>query len=439
MRTIIHVDLDAFFCAIEEQRDPSLHGKAFAVGAQPNQRGVVASCSYPARHHGVRSAMAMARALSLCPQLIIVPSRHAAYRAASAQVMALLHSVTPQVEQISIDEAFLDVSALLPEDAEPEAAYRLAQHCQQRIKRELQLSCSVGVASNKMVAKIATDYGKANAGKKNSPQAICVVPPGEEAAFLAPLPTSALWGVGPKTEAALARLGLNTIGDLARHPPEDLLRRFGQHGYDLSQHARGIDKRPIVTFREVKSVSSETTFVHDVTDWDQLHDTLRELVDDVVHRLQRHQLQGSTVKLKLRWPDFTTPTRQMTLPAPTDETGALLGAATSILQQLWIEGTPVRLLGVGVTGLSSREQLSLWDAPKKAEEHAKTPAREAASSDAPPASEPAVADSPEWQKHQEKQQKLQHVLELLHKRFGPSLVQRGCRNKTIHIERFDND
>lgn len=370
MRTIIHIDLDAFFCAIEEQRDPSLRGKAFAVGAQPNQRGVVASCSYPARHCGVRSAMSMSRALSLCPQLIIVPSRHAAYRAASAQVMELLHSVTLQVEQISIDEAFLDVSDLLPEHLTPDAAFHLAQHCQGRIERELQLSCSVGVASNKMVAKIATDYGKANAGKKNSPQAICVVPSGQEAAFLAPLPTSALWGVGPKTEAALTRLGIATIGDLAAHPQDDLLRRFGQHGYDLSQHARGIDKRPIVTFREVKSVSSETTFVQDVTDWDQLYETLIELVDDVVHRLQRHQLQGSTVKLKLRWPDFTTPTRQMTLPAPTDEPAAIREVADKILRQLWSEGTPVRLMGVGVTGLSTRQQLSLWDAVAKPKESA---------------------------------------------------------------------
>jgi DNA polymerase-4 len=222
-RTIIHVDLDAFYCAIEEQRDPALCGKPFAVGGQPGERGVVASCSYTARQFGVRSAMSMARARALCPQLLVVPSRHSAYRAASVAVMERLRSVTPLVEQLSIDEAFLDVTALVAASQAslthqthvaqaPHAGRVLAEQVQQSIRRELGLSCSVGVASNKMVAKIATDYGKAAMKTGQSPAAISVVPAGDEAAFLAPLPVGALWGVGPKTEAQLATLGIATIG-----------------------------------------------------------------------------------------------------------------------------------------------------------------------------------------------------------------------------------
>jgi DNA polymerase-4 len=219
-RTIIHVDLDAFYCSIEEQRDATLRGKPFAVGGQPDERGVVASCSYAARQFGVRSAMPMARARALCPQLVIVPTRHSVYRAASVQVMERLRSVTPLVEQLSIDEAFLDVTDVLRDGApllarqQPEThaapvidtrifdARVLAERLQGCIKDELGLSCSVGVASNKMVAKIATDYGKAAVQTGQSPGAICVVPPGDEAAFLAPLPVGALWGVGPKTQSS---------------------------------------------------------------------------------------------------------------------------------------------------------------------------------------------------------------------------------------------
>jgi DNA polymerase-4 len=209
IRTIIHLDLDAFFCAVEEQRDPSLRGKPFAVGGRPESRGVVASASYMARKFGVRSAIPMAQAVRLCPELLVVSPNFAAYRAASRQVMERLHALTPLVEQISIDEAFLDVTAL----AEPGNA--LAVRLQATIRDELALSCSLGVATNKLVAKVATDVGKSLVRSGKMPQAICVVPPGEEAAFLAPLPATALWGVGPKTAEKLAELGMHTIGDIA--------------------------------------------------------------------------------------------------------------------------------------------------------------------------------------------------------------------------------
>jgi DNA polymerase-4 len=362
-RTIIHLDLDAFFCAVEEQRNPALAGKPFAVGGRPEGRGVVPSASYAARQFGVRSALPMAQAVRLCPDLIVVPANHQAYRAASLQVMERLHALTPLVEQISIDEAFLDVTAL----GEPGDA--LAARLQATIREDLALSCSLGVAANKLVAKIATDVGKSAVRSGKMPQAICVVPPGDEAAFLAPLPAAALWGVGPRTAEKLAALGMRTIGAIAAWPAADLIRRFGQHGEDLARRARGIDDRPIVTERAAKSVSQETTFARDVSDQAALERTLREQANEIAHNLRRKDLMGSTVKLKIRWPDFTTPTRQLTLPRPTNEADEIAGAALRLFRQIWRRGQAVRLIGVGVSGLGAPpRQLSLWDAPTPEEQ-----------------------------------------------------------------------
>ncbi len=355
-RKILHLDLDAFYCAVEELRDPALRGLPFAVGGQPEERGVVASCSYAARAVGVRSAMPMARAIRLCPQLLIVPARHKAYSAVSQQVMERLHALTPLVEQISIDEAFLDVSDL------PEPAETLARHLQTQIRAELGLSCSLGVATNKLVAKIASDVGKAAARGGQSPNAIQVVPPGGEAAFLAPLPVIALWGVGPKTAARLEARGVKTIGDLARQSEAELMRQFGKIGYDLHRHARGVDDRPIVTSRETKSISQEITFVRDVRDGAELRRTLRTMADEVGHRLRQEGLNGTTVKLKIRWPDFTTPTRQTTLGHPSDNGDEIYAAVVKLFETIWRTGQAVRLIGVGVSGLSPRaRQLSLWE------------------------------------------------------------------------------
>ncbi len=355
-RKILHLDLDAFFCAVEEQRDPSLRGLPFAVGGRPDERGVVASCSYAARQSGIHSAMPMARALRLCPDLIVVPSRHGVYGEVSQQVMALLEDLTPLIEQVSIDEAFLDVTLR----AEP--AETLARQLQATIRERLGLPCSLGVATNKLVAKIANNVGKSRAGKRGPPNAIQVVPPGQEAAFLAPLPVSELWGVGPKTAEQLARLGIETIGGLAGWPEQDLARRFGKHGADLARRARGIDERPVESQREAKSISKETTFAQDVGNGAALRETLRVLSEGVGRRLRRKRLSGATVRLKLRWADFTTLTRQVTLPQPTDQDGEVYGAARALFDQAWQPGRRVRLLGVGVSGLQpSVRQLSLWD------------------------------------------------------------------------------
>jgi DNA polymerase-4 len=360
-RTILHLDLDAFFCAVEEVRDPELRGKAFAVGGRPDERGVVASCSYAARAYGIHSAMPMARAVRLVPGLIIVPGRHRVYGEVSQQVMQGLRDLTTQVEQISIDEAFVDISGL----GEAES---LARNLQAGIRDKLGLPCSIGIASNKLVAKIATEVGKKGAlrakGTKaiGPPYALTIVPAGQEANFLGPLPANMLWGVGPKTEARLAALGMQTIGDIARWPEADLIRRFGENGRDLSRHARGLDERPIVTEHETKSISQEVTFTRDVADDTSLERTLRELSAEVGRSLRKNDLAGRTVKLKLRWPDFTTLSRQTTLPQPTDNDEEIIKTALALLKTVRRPRQPVRLIGVGVSGLGTPvRQLGLWD------------------------------------------------------------------------------
>ena len=355
-RTILHLDLDAFFCAVEETRDPTLRGKAFAVGGKPNERGVVASCSYAARMFGVRSAMPMVRALRLCPQLIIVSSRHRIYSEVSKQVMARLNKLTPLVEQISIDEAFLDISDI------NESPERLARGLQAGIRNELNLPCSIGIATNKLVAKIATEVGKKGAKSGSPPFALTIVPAGEEAAFMAPLPAEMLWGVGPKTSARLNELGIHTIGDIAKWPEGEMIRLFGENGRELSRHAKGIDDRPIVTERETKSISQEETFVRDVRDDKSLEKTLREQAAEVARQLRKNNLAGTTIKLKIRWPDFTTLTRQMTLSQPTDQSEEISKVALDLMRAVRKSGQAVRLIGVGVSGLGPPiRQLSLWD------------------------------------------------------------------------------
>ncbi len=358
-RTILHLDLDAFFCAVEELRTPALRGKPFAVGGRPDQRGVVASCSYAARQYGVRSALPMARALRLCPQLIIVSPHFSAYSVASRQVMERLRAITPLVEQISIDEAFLDASAL-GEDGE-----KLAHRLQTQVREELALPCSLGVATSKLVAKIATDVGKfqaREAGVTGTPNAITVVPPGTEAEFLAPLPVDMLWGVGPKTAARLEAGGVTTIGGLAAIPVGELRAMFGKNGEELWERARGIDERPLETVHEAKSISQETTFARDVSDRAVLLETLQRQAEKVAQRVHKTGVHFTTVKIKLRWPDFTTLTRQTSLSQPTEDASILYSLAEGLFLREWQPGKAVRLLGVGVSGLEEApRQLGLWD------------------------------------------------------------------------------
>lgn len=386
-RAILHLDLDAFFCAVEELHDPGLRGKAFAVGGRPEERGVVSSCSYPARARGVRSAMPMSRALRLCPGLIVISRPRAEYSEMSEKVMERLRGLTPEVEQISIDEAFVDISGL-GDPAE------IARRLQAEIRDELGLPCSIGIASNKLVAKIATEVGKKAGRKGEPPNALTIVPPGAEAAFLEPLPADMLWGVGPKTAARLAEAGIRTIGDIARRPEADLVRWFGENGRDLHRRARGLDERPLVVEHEPKSVSQEITFARDVRDERELERALRGLSEQVGRRLRRGGLAGTTVRLKLRWPDFTTLTRQVSLPCPTDQDAEIYQTALGLLAKARPRGKAVRLIGVGVSGFRPPlRQLPLWDAGA------------------------------------EKRRRLQEVMDELQEKFGRKAIRRGSNQQ----------
>ncbi|MEM6529196.1 MAG: DNA polymerase IV, partial [Chloroflexota bacterium] len=281
------------------------------------------------------------------------------YRAISRKVMAVLHNLTPMVEQLSIDEAFLDVTGI------QKTGEQIAHELQAQINTELALPCSLGVATNKLVAKIANNRGKADAAKGNYPNAIRVVPAGGEADFFAPLSITELWGVGQKTADTLRNLGISTIGELAAYPQSELTRLFGKHGTDLAQRAKGIDHRRVEPEHEAKSISKETTFSRDVRDGEELRHTLRRLSDGVGYRLRKAHLSGTTVKIKLRWSDFSTLTRQTTMPFPVNQDDEIYRAALQLFEQNWPEGRPVRLIGVGVSGFSDRpHQLGLFDKPE---------------------------------------------------------------------------
>jgi DNA polymerase-4 len=268
--------------------------------------------------------------------------------------MALIE-ITPFIEKISIDEAFLDVTTL------PDPIDGIARMLQERVNTELQLPISIGGATNKLVAKIANDWGKAQKKGPTPPNTITIIPEGEEAEFLAPLPVQSLWGVGPKTAERLEAIGIHTIGALASAPKSTLEMLFGRFGPDLRNRALGIDHRPISLEHEVKSVSNETTFVKDIRDAAKLEQALRRLSESVGRRLRKSGLAGITVQIKLRWSDFTTITRQTTLPSATNLDQEIFDCAYTLFKQNWPPGKPVRLIGVGVSGLGEPiHQLELW-------------------------------------------------------------------------------
>lgn len=354
-RKIIHLDLDAFFCSVEELDDPSLRGIPFAVGGS-SQRGVIASCSYAARRFGIHSAMPTSRALKLCPQLKLISGRHADYQVISNQVMERIRQLSPLVEEVSIDEAFVDVSDL------SESGLLIGQRLQNTIRTDLNLPCSLGIATNKLVAKVATDFGKASKKGNFAPCAITVVPPGKEAEFLAPLPVDALWGVGPKTAARLAEFSVHKVGELAVLPGSLLMQIFGKNGPEMARRALGIDDSPVVDSHGVKSVSQETTFDRDVTDRTILEKTIRHQSETVAFRLRRNDLCADTIRLKIRWSDFSTHTRQKALQLSTDQDSLIYETALELLNSIWWDERPVRLIGVGAAGLGPAwHQLGLWD------------------------------------------------------------------------------
>jgi len=346
--TILHVDLDAFFAAVEQRDRPELRGRPVIVGGDPRARGVVSAASYEARAFGVHSAMPLRTAAALCPAGAFLPVDGAKYRRESRRVMEILGRFTPLLEQVSIDEAFLDVAGSEPLFGPPEA---IARRIRAAVRDEVGLTASVGAATTKLVAKIASDLRK--------PDGLVVVPPGEEAAFLAPLPIRRLWGVGEQTRVVLAEHGVRTIGDLAELPVDVLVRRLGAHGATLHDRARGIDPSPVTGDVAAKSVSHEHTFDVDTTDAEVIERTLLALAEGVASRLRAGGVRASTIAVKVRDSGFNTVTRQRTLPEPTDLADPIFRAALELVRPE-VRGRRIRLLGVGAHGLGEPAQMSLF-------------------------------------------------------------------------------
>jgi len=391
-RAIIHLDLDAFYASVEQLRRPELRGKPVIVGGVIDERGkvvtargVVSAASYEARRFGVHSAMPLATAMRLCPQANVVPVDFRAYREKSSQVFALARAVTPLVEPLSLDEAYLDVTGSRRRFGEPE---EIAARLRDEILATTGLHASFGVATSKVVAKVASDLRK--------PRGFVVVRPGEEAAFLAPLPLRRLPGLGPAAERALNGLGVSTLGQLAGLPREVVQRRAGEHaGASLWDRARGIDDGEVTVPGRPKSVSREETFFRDVRDRAALAERMQHLAADVGRRLRAGEWRGRTVTVKLRYSDFTTLTRQHSLATPTDADLQIATTGMELLDTCW-SGDPVRLLGVGVSALEDAAQMDLFEVPAG-----------------------------------ERDSRVDHVLDELRHRFGDAAVRRGARRPAL--------
>ncbi len=345
---VVHFDLDAFYAAVAQRDDPSLRGKPVAI-AGSSRRSVVLTASYEARPYGVRSAIPLYRALEACPGLIVVPPDFAAYRAASETIFAIFADGTLAVEGLSLDEAFVAIAG-----DDPESAARWASGVRERIKRETGLTASAGVAAGKMVAKIASDACK--------PDGLAVVPPGTEAAYLAPLPVGRLWGIGPKTLARIAATGIATIGDVAALDDARAFAIFGRWGKELRELARGNDDRIVDGSRERKSISTEETFEYDLRDEARVIDLLRAQANDLADDLRKRALRGHTIGIKVKRGDFRVLGRQTHLSVATDDAEAIFAASVHCWHRSALAGTPIRLLGTRVADLVAGEshELSLF-------------------------------------------------------------------------------
>jgi len=361
-RRIIHLDMDAFYAAIEQRDFPELRGKPLLVGGD-RARGVVATASYEARPYGIHSAMPMAQALKLCPQAIVVPPRREAYVETSRQVFAILRSFTPLVEPLSLDEAFLDVTA---SEQLFGTAHTIARGIKDRIHRETQLTASAGIASTKFVAKIASDMRK--------PNGLVEVRDEEVLAFLHPLPVTRLWGVGKVTAQSLANLGIRTIGDLARWPRETLVSRYGANGEHLFQLAHGIDPRPVDPNQEMKSIGEEETFSHDLDQDTEVRAALLRYAQTVARRLRSRKLMGRTITVKIKTAErlgegrFRLYTRSHTLPSPTNDEQEIYRTALALYAAVPRRGQKVRLAGIYASSIEPEtklQQLSLFTPPTR--------------------------------------------------------------------------
>jgi DNA polymerase-4 len=379
---ILHVDMDAFYASVEERDNPELIGKPVVVGGTAEGRGVVMAANYVVRQFGVHSAMPAATARRLCPQAIFLPCRMDHYAQISREIQEILHQFTPVVEPLSLDEAFLDVTGC---EGLFGPAPEIGKKIKEAIRRQVRLVASVGVAPNKFLAKIASDLQK--------PDGFVVVDPNQVQAFLDPLPVARLWGVGKVAAKTFQKLGIATIGQLRQLPVEILESHFGKPGRHLWKLAHGIDDRHVVPDRDAKSISHETTFAQDIKDLEVLRVWLLQLTEQVCRRLRRHQLAGRAVHLKIRFADFHTITRSCTLPESTNITHEIWQAAAELFARLPADSQPIRLLGLGVSGLhiETTRQADLFDAQNR-----------------------------------EKQQKLDQVADRIHDRFGGAALKRAA-------------
>jgi DNA polymerase-4 len=358
-RVLFHLDMDAFYASVEQRDDPALRGRPVIVGSPPTQRGVVAASSYEARRFGVRSAMPSVTAGRLCPDGVFVTPRMARYAEESKQIMRIVAETGALIEQVSIDEAYLDVSEVIGVDDATDAdeALRcglpLARELRRRIRSERGLTASIGIAANKFLAKLASDFQK--------PDGLTLIPERDKVAFLRPLPVRVIHGVGKVTEQALLTAGLRTVGDLQDHPG-DLRALVGSFAERLKRYAFGEDDRLIELGDDIKSISAKETFLEDTENRPQLRACLREQAAEIAGRLKRRQLGAHTVQVKIRYGDFTTLTRQITVEEPFGEAAEIYRLGCFLLARDRLVNRPLRLLGLGVSSLteSPLRQLTLF-------------------------------------------------------------------------------
>ena len=360
MRKILHIDMDAFYASIEQRDNPALKGQPVIVGGDAEKRGVVSAASYEARAFGVHSAMPASQARRLCPQGVFLPVRMKRYREVSGQIFEVFQGYTPLIEPLSLDESFLDVTGC-------ESLFGPAPEMAREIKRKILvrtgLTASAGIAPNKFLAKIASDWRK--------PDGLVEIKPDEVGAFLENLPISKLWGVGKSTEEILKGMGILRAGQLAQYPPEGIGKKLGKFGLELLALARGEDNRPVVPHEEAKSLSQEQTFTPDLQDRQAMEQILLDQAEQVGWELRKQKLKGQTVHLKVRYPDFILITRSQTLSLPTDAGMEIYRTAVKLLEKTEVRSRKARLLGVGVSNLRHRDtplQRGLFDSYREKEE-----------------------------------------------------------------------
>ncbi len=358
-RVIFHLDMDAFYASVEQRDRPELRGKPVIVGGSPDSRGVVCAASYEARKFGVRSAIPCSQAKRLCPQGIFVRPEFTRYREESRQIMSIVEETGAVIEQVSIDEAYLDLSAAMrrkmPEQLEQAdallyGAVELAKQLRRKITEQRSLTASIGIAGNKLLAKLASDF--------NKPDGMTLIPERDKVAFLRPLKAGVIHGVGKVTVESLKRVGIHTVADLQDYKG-NLQNVVGAFGWALKRYAYGEDSRPVETVDEVKSISSENTFERDTDNRPYLRDCLLEQAEDIVQRLKRHRLSAYTVQVKVRYSDFTTLTRQITMENPVNEAKEIFDIGCHLLRRDRLVKKPLRLLGLGVSSLTELSAVQL--------------------------------------------------------------------------------